>query len=265
MLIPRLATAGVKLSRCRIFGQRRVSIPADVHWLTSVLRTHQCDMLWIDPLDSLMSEESRRDGYAVRVGLEALSHMAADLGIPVLGVRHPGKDPKNVCRGFTEWRDVPRQILEVMHDEGPPERRFVRRWKDPCGWGRSPRQFTLDGEPGSPLVFRLGDESTDDDVDSLSHMDRLERSMIDEAESLLKEILKEDWQPSAIVRSAAQAEGITDTILRRAARRIGYKKARGGQGKAHVCYWALADCGTPAPCHTPPLLPQSNPVQGGGA
>lgn len=239
MLIPRLLKAGCVPHRVRILDQKTVSLPSDARWLTSVLRTHQCDLLWIDPIDSVMSEESRRDGSAVRAGLESLARLAHDLGIPVIGVRHPGKLAGNVCRGFTEWQDVPRQILELQHDLGPPERRTIRRWKDPWGWGRQPREFTLEGEAGQPRTFKLGGLVDEDSLDSTASLEPVDRWQIDQAEKLIRAVLAEGEQDSVMVYGHAERERIGERTMRRAARRIPVHIYRDGHGASHKSVWSL--------------------------
>jgi len=217
-MLPRLLANMVCLSQCRILDDTAWSLPNDRQRLTEVLRRHQSDLLWIDPIDSYLSEEDCRGNEGVRAGLEGLARLAREVPCAVVCSRHPGKSPGNLCPGYRAWKAVPREVLEITHEVGPPERRFVRRTKDPWSLGRKPREFHLGGEPREPQRFSLGPEVEAAEADVLDVVDPIDRTMLEQATDLLREVLSRGKVDSVIVRGLATDEGIKDGILRRAAK-----------------------------------------------
>jgi hypothetical protein len=252
-MLPRLMANRVMLPLCRILDDRVWTLPHDRGPLTAVLQQHRADLLWIDPVDSYVGSDAERSGVAVREALESLCRLARDVPCAVVCARHPGKAAGNLCPGYKEWLAVPREVLEITHDRGPPERRFLRRTKDPWSLGRTPREFTLLGEPGEPKRFSLGPQVEESEAEAIDLPDPVERSMLDQAREMILALLAEGRMDSSAVRSAAEKEGIKDGILGRAKRRLGVKVVREGVGREHKSYWALSHTLTPSTLATPPL------------
>lgn len=246
MLMPRLKLNGVKMQNCLILDTRLWSMPHDRQALTDALLRHQADLLWIDPVDSYVSECSENDGQGVRNALEAFARIAADVGCAVVGVRHPGKDPRNLCPGSRAWRAVPRMILQLSVDAGPPVRRFIGPARDPFGGAVKAREVHLDGFDRAPKTFRLGAYAKAQDVESASVADVIDRSMIDSGVELLKALLANGEQESTVIYKHAEQERLKDRTMRQAARRLGVVIRRDGTGLEHRSYWSLSDSGTPA-------------------
>lgn len=262
-LVPRLAHNGVKMDRCLLLDTRTWTMPSNRQLLTDTLARHGADFLWIDPIDTYVTECSENEGPGVRAALEAFSKVASELHIPVVAARHPGKDPRNLCPGSRQWRAVPRMILEITVDRGPPMRRFIGPFRDPFGTGIKPREVHLVGFDRQPKVFKLGDQAKAADVEFAGESDVIERSMIDSAEQLLKALLANGEQEGSIVYKHAESERLKDRTVRKAAKRLGVQMRREGSGLEHKVYWSLVDSGTPAhrDRHTPPRT-KNGPSEG---
>lgn len=243
-LLPRLVAAGVRMESCLVLDGREWTLPDHRGGLTAVLRHHGADLLWMDPVDSYVGEISENDGPMVRTALEALARLAADVPCAVVAARHPGKALANLCPGSRQWRAVPRQIVELTVDAGPPKRRFLRPAKPYASSCQKPREYTLLGEEDEPKRFSLGPIVADADLDLAGLADVVERRKIDEAVDLVRALLKDSEQESAFVYSVAERERLSDRVMRLAARRLGVKIRREGSGKEHRSYWQQLDSGT---------------------
>lgn len=261
-LVPRLLANGCDLKRVLLLDGRPWTMPADRARLAGVLSDSQTDVLWIDPIDSLLSpDDSENDGRAVRTFLESLAAVAAETKCTIVAARHPGKAADNVCPGSRQWRAVPRLVLRLTVDAGPPERRFMTRYK--CSYGRQgeSNEYTLLGEPAEPKRWSLGPVVSDAEVSLSEVTDRVDRWRIHEAEKLLRALLADGEQPSKAVYAAGDAERINERLMRRAGERIGAVVRREGVGMAHQSFWSLPKTSTPA---TPDITQSHTPPSGQG-
>lgn len=201
----------------------------------------RADLIVFDPISSyLVDGASENDGAFVRQALEAAAEVAAAVNAAVVGARHPGKSAGNVMVGSREWRNVPRSIVQLLVDLGPPVRRMIRLFKDSLGQGESVREYHLDGEPGSPLTFRLGEKVEAEEANVASKLaDDIDRSRFRQAKELLQRLLAEEEQESAYVYGQGEKEKISDRTMHRAAQALGIVMRREGAGKNHKCYWSL--------------------------
>lgn len=237
--LPRFAAAQVALERCLFLDDRQWSMPYDRQQLTDLLRAHGADLLWVDPIDSYVTECHENEGPSVRAALEAFSKVARDVPCTIVAARHPGKDPTNLCPGSRNWRAVPREIIELRYDEGPPVRRILRLRKDPFSRQPGPRSYRLDGAPGVPKVFALAEVVGASEADTLGLADVVDRWRVDEAAEFLRDLLAEGEVPSTTVYQLAEKERLSERTVRLAARRIGVLIRREGKGLEHRSAWRL--------------------------
>lgn len=247
LLLPRLHAHGANLHDVLILDDRQWSMPHDRQGLTDRLRAHACDLLWVDPIDSYCGETGENDGPGVRAALEALSRVARDTGALVAAARHPGKSAGNVCPGSRQWRAVPREIVELRRDPGPPERRILRLLRDPLNVAPSPRAYHLEGRTGTCPVFVLDSPIADQVADTIGQGDIVDRWMVDEAETLICALLADGEQTSVHIYQQAELHRLRERTVRVAMRRLGVVVRREGSGLEHRSYWSLpTDSGTPA-------------------
>jgi hypothetical protein len=250
MLVPRLKVNGVQLGTVRILTRPDWFVPSRLPRLAELVGKDRAELVVLDPVDDYLDDGiNENDNLAVRVALTGLAQLAKRTGAAVVATRHPGKDPANVMVGSRAWRAVPRSILELIEDPGPPRRRLIQSFKDSLGQDVATRYFDLVGEPGSPRAFVLGNAVAELVVAEAKEVpDRIERWTIDQAEELVRGLLADGEMEAKRVYQAAQEERFTERTIKRAAERIGVVYRREGNGQLHRSYWSLPVC---APDSTP--------------
>jgi len=239
--IPRLRAHSVPLKEvCIIDPQLAWTFPGSSKRLLEAVRQWGSSLVVLDPIDAYLDVNTNaNDGQGVRGMLQELVLIAATTGCAIIGIRHPGKDPNNVCCGSREWAAVPRTIIEVMHDDGPPEKRLIRPYKFSLGARPEARAFTLVPQSGSPPVFNLGDIVDRSEADLAAVTDTVERSKIDRALELLPLILSEGEMLAKEVYAMGEIEKLGDRVLDKAAARMKVTRRREGQGASHKVWWSL--------------------------
>lgn len=239
MMLPRWRAANVLLRSLLVLNDQHYSPSLQVGLIVSILRNHRADLLVIENLDSyLPPDASTNDSQAVRPYLEALHQIAVQSGVCLVGTRHPGKDPANICPGSHCWEDVPR-ISVVLESEGNPATRYWM-WSHRCGVGRQPAPlaYTLDAKTGQAPVFYLS-EQADTAALAMAQLapDLLDRSRLQTAMDLLSNLLSEDWVETKTVFAEATKEALGEGTMRRAATLLGVQSRREGKGLNHKSYW----------------------------
>lgn len=238
--LARMARHGVDPGRVLVLNDQEYRFPSHRERVLKVVRAIGADLLWIDPVDNYMEDISENDGQAVRAFLESFTSIAHATGCAVVGVRHPGKVRTNLLPGSRQWKAVPRMVIQLLYDPGPPERRIAKPDKDSLGREATARYYHLNGLPGEAPFFSWGKEVAEATMDTLTNVtDRVERWKVDQAEAFLKAFLATGKQESAAVYKAAEAERLNDRCVRRAAERLGVDIGREGTGKEHKSYWSL--------------------------
>lgn len=245
-LCPRLAANGVNLERTLILDDRLWVFPHDAQRIGDILASYQADLLWIDPVDSYLSIQGENDHSGVRYGLESLAQLAMRLNLAAVCARHPGKQPGNVCPGSRQWFAVPREVVELRRDAGPPERRALRLRKDPHNVCPGPREFLLEGPRGEPRRLILSAPISEEDADAMGVMTPEERYLVDEAKEVLQDLLSDGEQLANWCYAECEKLKLRERTVREARRRLGILKRREGSGLNHKMYWSLPDSGRPA-------------------
>lgn len=238
-IVPRLHANGVELSRVLLLDARPWYLPMDRERITEICREWQAQLLWLDPLDSYLPDGAENDGPAVRAMLEALSRIADEAGLAVVGVRHPGKVATNPCPGSRSWKAVPRLIWRLTVDSGPPERRVCSILKESIGLVSAPRLYLLEREGDRPPRLTWAGDLEEREKVSLEVEDRTERRVLDIATDFLRGLLAAGELPSKVIYAHAETERLGDRAIRRAADRLGVQVRREGTGLEHRAIWAL--------------------------
>lgn len=158
-LVPRLRVNGVNMKDLLILDDKPYKFPRDKKLIADTMRGWGALLLVLDPIDSYMEDgASENSGKDVREYLESLFWIAQESEAAVVGIRHPGKDPKNIMPGSRSWRAVPRSILHMAMDASFPPKRYIFHDKDSYGHDAPPQRYLLDGKPGTPLVFKLAEK-----------------------------------------------------------------------------------------------------------
>jgi hypothetical protein len=237
MLVPRLIANGVNLDTVLILEDRAATLPSDRDRITRRVRDFGADLVVFDPISSFMDDSTNEnDGQHVRALLEAAAAVAEATLAAVLGVRHPGKAASNVMVSSREWGAVPRSIIELVVDDGPPERRIIRSYRDALGAQFQPRYYQLVGEPKKPKVFTLGEPVSPALLRLVRDVpDRRDRRKIDMACDLLKSLLAEGEQHSGWVLDRGKDIGLCPGTMYDAVDKMGVtlRQHGGGKGSEH--------------------------------
>src|SRR5262249_16691579 len=156
--------------------------------LTRVVKARKAGLVILDPIDSYVDEGvHENDSQAVRHCLEAAADLAERTGAAVVGSRHPGKDPTNVCPGGRARRAVRRVIVELVEEEGEEKQRYPRPYKYSCGDPPPPLSFRLVRAAAGPPVWTQG-KAVAPEVADLARVlpDKEERAKVEAATELLR-------------------------------------------------------------------------------
>ena len=243
MTLPRIRACGIDPSAVRVLHAGDWTLPTCRERLIRAVRDHGADLVVWDPIGSYLNEAgSENDGQHVRPALECAARIAAETDAACVAVRHPGKDPRNVMVGSREWRAVPRQIVELLLDPGPPAARMIQLHKDSLGQEVLPRAFSLVGDSRKPRRFELGEEVQEADVELAQLVpDRIERSKIDRACELIARLLANGEMLAKTVYQRGEEEKLGDRTMDVAARRLAVVRRREGNGTEHRMFWSLTD------------------------
>lgn len=255
LMLPRYRVHGVDLRGVLCLNDQHYSPADQKDQLVRQIRAWRADLIVIETVDSyLPGESSENDAQAVRPFLEALEAIAHATGAAVVASRHPGKDAENVMRGSQAWGAVSRVQLELVRDDGPPLRRYLRPHKYGVGDEPKSQSFDLVASPGEPPVFRFGAPADAAAVDLARDVpDALDRRMVELAEEMLRSILGDSEKESSIVLAEGRKEGLSERTVYRASKTLGVVIRRSGKGREHRSYWTL-------PGTTPDLV---EPAPGG--
>lgn len=252
MTVPRLIANGVNLDRVHVLDRGDWRLPHARDRLVEEVEAVKADLVLFDPISSYLAEGgSENDGQFVRPVLEACVDVATQTNAAVVGVRHPGKNGTNLMVGSREWRALPRSIVELMYDPGPPATRLIRLYKDSLGQEPAPRRYDLIGEPGKPRRFIITGECTKEQAALVGEApDRHKRSQVERAKEMLELVLKDGEVEAKDVFSIGEKERLKEWAVYLAASLLDVQRRREGQGMAQRCYWHL------------PTANEAPPVQG---
>jgi hypothetical protein len=265
VIVPRLKAARGDLARVfRIevtiqdLGTLELSLPEDVPALTERVREYEFAAILLDPVISRLGRklDTHKDGE-VRQALEPVARLADQTGCAVLGIIHVNKtdttDPLTAIMGSRAFAAVARGVLFVAQDR---ETRLLAFVKNNYGPLAKSRTFTIephtleekdpeDGRAISTSRVSWGDE-TDRTARDVLEDQAAKRKVTtkDKAEDWLRERLADGKPaPFAYIKKEAEAEGIPERTLRRAAASIGVLVAASGFPKTTT--WALPGEGGP--------------------
>lgn len=239
----RLEANGVNRDRLDVATPGRdFRLPDAMRALESQVTQTGADLIIADPLsaffDTGLSADSNPDVERVLYPLADLAHRT---GAAVVAIRHPGKAKDNVLRGAQAWMDIPRVVIELVVNWGPPEVRLIRHVKNNERGGMAPAcYFTCEGEGKAPRRFVMGKFVHDVDAEMANDdTDRIEQLKVEEAVDFLRAILANGEVESQQVYKQAETERLSDRTIRTASLKVGVIKRREGVGKEHRSLWAL--------------------------
>lgn len=236
VVVPRLMAAGADLGRVfrasvtvQDLGTFELSLPDDVVSLEESIRARDAALVLLDPLISRLSGrlDTHKDAD-VRVALEPLVGLANRTGATLIGIIHVNKtgttDPLTAVMGSRAFAAVARAVLFVVRDGDVrllcfpksnlgPEQRSISFRIENREVGKDP-----DGQPINTGAVVLGGEvdRTARDVLEEQAGGRVSTAK-DKAVTWLRERLKDGPVLREIVVAEAEALGIAERTLKRAA------------------------------------------------
>jgi hypothetical protein len=253
---PRLEAAGADLERVAVLTSIRgengslPELPEDVLGIENAIREVRAVLLVLDPLMAFLSGHvnAHRDQH-VRRALAPLARMAERARVAAVVVRHlnkgSGANPLHRGGGSIGIIGAARAGLLIARDPDTEDLRVLALVKSNLG----PRMPSLGfrivtTESGVARIEWLGESSHTTERLLAEPVTPEERSALEEAVDVLREILQDGPVESNEVRRQAQAAGIADRTVWRAKAALGVrsKKGRGGRGG---WVWSLPG----EPCH----------------
>lgn len=256
-ILPRLKALGIPPSRwAHMPPSRDWMFPDNIERFGRMLEKGGFDLVIADPIDDYVRIVGQGDPHdQIRQFLNELRMMTMQVGVAMVLCRHPGKSAGNICPGNRAWRNVPRVIIEMLKDDGPPVKYIIRCEKYQIGREPLARYYDLDFSKGPLPRFVLGElvETGEAEIAG-DQIDRIDRVKIDEACDFLKHLLASDSMDSTQVYKLGEGERLDPTTIRRASIRLGVIKDRTGTRCNTKSVWSL-----------PPSAVLSEPAKEGGA
>lgn len=257
-ILPRLKDLGVARNRwAHMEPCSNMTFPDCIDRFARAVKQGGFDLIIADPICDYVRLSGNGDPHnQIRDFLNAFRRMCMQIGVAAVLCRHPGKTAGNLMVGNRAWRNVPRVVIEMLEDPGPPMKYIIRCDKYQVGPFPPPRNYELLFPKDRPPRFKMGDPIEASNVDLAKDMDdRIERLKVVDAADFLAGVLANAEVETGQVYKQGEVERLSDRTLRRAAQRIGVITRRSGVGKEHKCFWRLPDA---------PVEP-SAPQQTGGS
>lgn len=226
--------------------ERDAILPADLDALRDAIAQVDATLVTIDPL--LTALDGRFDTHKdadVKRALRPLTLLAADVGVALLGVRHPSKGDKRAIHragGSIGITGTARVSTYLAVDPDDPERRLLLPVKSNLGARPEAWGFAIISQDGMPRI--AWDETsrrlTADDVLAQEPADADERSALSEACEWLDDFLISP-KPVREIKAEARAAGFSERTLERAKSRLGLRATKSGFGYEGQWSWAQAD------------------------
>lgn len=242
--LPRMRHNGVNVDHLLLLDDREYRLPRDKALIKEGLVDWGANLLIIDPIDSYMEDGmSENDGQAVRLFLESCAWIAKEADVAVIGIRHPGKDPRNIMPGSRAWRAVPNSVLHLVMDASRPPKRYLIHDKDKHGNDALPHRYTLEGVPGLPRLFKLAGEMAADNV-SLGRevQDVTERVDVRRAGMYARRLFESTPEPLVSDwKNECLANGVSDRARRLAYSLLGIEEKPGSVGGKWIMFRTAKD------------------------
>lgn len=239
VILPRLAAAGADLNHvaaivCDADRPRHTLvpvIPADVPYLTDMVRFLDAALVVIDPLAGILDQSLNPDRpQHLRRALDPLATMAARTGAALLITRHPGHDPVRQAHVG----------LLLAPDPDDPTRRILASTKANLAAPPPSLAFRLEPAPGADVarITMLGPSphTAGELIHPPSPAQRTER---DAAKAWLTHTLADGPLAARNVEALAKRAGFTPITLRRARENLGIISKQMSHGPRSSYFWSL--------------------------
>jgi AAA domain len=228
-------------------NERQISILDDLHVIEAAIERVGAVLVVIDPLMAFLPGEinSHRD-QDVRRALAPLARMAERTGAAVVVVRHlnKGSGGNALYRGGGSIGIVGavRSGLLIANDPEDDSRRVLASIKSNLAAPAPSLVFSLSGaRNGAVCVDWKGESPLDASALLSAPTDPEERSVLQEARDLLRDVLSEGPVPASEVKDEARSADISERTLKTAKRELRVLTSREGKaGKSGGGRWIWA-------------------------
>lgn len=245
---PRLEALGCDMKRVKFLGEddrgirRRLLFPAHTGVLRELIDRWELRLVVIDPLASFIEAGfSLLGDQTIHQALDPLADVAHVTECPLCIIRHLTKDRTAASidrgQGGAAVAGLARSILRI---DWPDERTFRRvlRWvRGNNAVAVGPVEFKLSGDPGTPILtgFKQFEEEPEDR--EAEQLDSGERDALENAKTLLRAMLNDEWITSTAISAEAERAVISPRTLRRAKRALGVRHRRNGRSVPACWEW----------------------------
>jgi hypothetical protein len=255
---PRLAAAGADMRRVHTVegvrvgdDERPVRFPEDLDLVEQKVIETGAKLLVIDPLNDHVAPgiDTHKDAE-MRSVTRQLKQLAERTGAAVLVLRHPNKGAGGpaIYRGGGTLGVTAAARVSLVAGRHPDRPDTFVLAGNKSNVGRLPRAvvYSILSVGGQPVVA-WGEECdlTADDI--MAVPDRKAGERLDGAVEFLRRELAAGWQPQKQLAEKAEAEGISESSLRRAKKRLGITATK--RGYKGSWGWALPGEATPEGTH----------------
>lgn len=291
---PRIEVAGGDPAGVMALEGHGFKLPDHGSWLEEQVRESQAALVIVDPLGGAFGGKSTNDDTDVRAALQTLNQTADLTGTMVFGVRHisnkvtrRGGDILANILGSSDWVNIPRAVLAMVHDDVDPQMRHLFAITGNRGPSDTPGlMFRLEGMPVEghehDVSFARVLGESHKDPDELLVAKRAKRtSRSDTARVILASILGEipggSMESDTLDAEVARRTGLaarTIRDIRMEMRKQGYVRAQPEKDSAgDVVRWftvltnagvGLAEQANAVSSHTPPTSSLENNARARG-
>lgn len=256
-IVPRLMAAGADLSRTHVIQGVRddagvdelLALPDDISDLRIAVERYGARLIVVDPLGAALS--SRVDSYKdqdVRRALAPLARLAEELGVAILVVRHLtkglGRSAVLSGAGSTGIGAAARSVLVVGRQEGENARCVLAVVKANIAQLAPSLIYSIEATADQqPVVRWCGTTAVTANDLAAARADAVQESVgqseRETAEALLTEWLAAGPVGRQEILKLTRNHAIAERTLQRAARALGVRYTREGQGREHTILWSL--------------------------
>lgn len=233
-LKPRLERQGAALDKVmfidlvELAGDGRYLSLDDLPEIKATALYYDCKLLVIDPVFAFLGDRDAIRNTKIRQVLTAISLMAEETGIAVVGIMHPNKrSGENMAMtrisGAMDFAAAARSILVVGRDPQDHEKRVLASIKLSVG-REPPAQGFVIGDDGTLMWTGPTDVNPTDLMDGESQEVSQAKA---EAVDYIRDELANGPKPSGEIFAEGRAAGITEKTLRRAAKTLGINRNDG--------------------------------------
>ena len=267
-IVPRLQAASADLNQVVLLGDVIESNGSfssyslqNIDLLENALKSiPNLKLLVIDPLKQYCASVDTHKNADTRAILAPLTQMAARLNIAIIGIEHLNKSgsdtPLHRISGSIAFVAAARSAYAIIKDQDDPSRRLMLPLKANLSKEVTGLAYSVIDQDGMPVVQWEKEPVTQSAEEAFSSDDQIDRKYaIDEAKSMLIELLIDGAKTRSEVFKTILKQDIADSTIKRASRKLNIESI--SHGKERI--WQLPEAlikKLNAERYGPPLSPE---------